>query len=222
METAGDRLHLAGDGPRPIQAGSEVASYLAGALGGTRTPNLLIRSEVPAIQHVRLGPAGSRFRRPGAYRRPGLLAVSSWSGGVCDTNVTSSGPERTCGRPGQRSAWEITAMPTIPQVTPRTVHEICEETGAPAAASAGQSGPDCCTAVIYLHTAVHRLWLTSQAFTEMSAVTVVRAPTHCCSAGAHWASRGTHTDRTAGGSNVPRSRVRACARSADMPLDRLQ
>jgi hypothetical protein len=28
--TAGDRLHRAGDGPRPVRAGSEVASYLAG------------------------------------------------------------------------------------------------------------------------------------------------------------------------------------------------
>ena len=44
-----------------------------------------------------------------------------------------------------------------------TVHEICEEIRPAAVASAGQSGPDCCTAVIYLHTAVHRLWLTSQA-----------------------------------------------------------
>ena len=93
--------------------------------------------------------------------------------------------QRTCGRPGQRSAWEITAMPAIPQVTPRTVHKICEETRAPVAASAAQSRPDCCTAVIYLHTAIHRLCLTSPDVTQISAVTVVRAPTHCCSAGAH-------------------------------------
>lgn len=33
--------------------------------------------------------------------------------------------------------------------------------GAPTVAGAGQSGPGCCTAVIYLHTAVHTLWLTS-------------------------------------------------------------
>ena len=122
------------------------------------------------------------------------------------------------------ATWPRPALPRpyYPQVTPRTVHEICEETGAPAAASAGQSGPDCCTAVIYLHTAVHRLWLTSPGVTQMLAVTVVRAPTHCCSAGAHWASRGTHTDRTADGSNVPQSRVRACARSVGTPLHSLQ
>jgi len=76
-------------------------------------------------------------------------------------------------------------MPAIPQVTPRTVHKICEETRAPVAASAAQSRPDCCTAVIYLHTAIHRLCLTSPDVTQISAVTVVRAPTHCCSAGAH-------------------------------------
>ena len=85
-----------------------------------------------------------------------------------------------------------------PQLTPRTVHEICEETRAPAAASAAQSRPDCCAAVIYLHTAVHRLCLTSPGVTQMSAVTVVRAPTHCCSGWRAQASRGTHTDRTAG------------------------
>ena len=84
-----------------------------------------------------------------------------------------------------------------PQATPRTVHEICEETRAPAAASAAQSRPDCCAAVIYLHTAVHRLCLTSPGVTQMSAVTVVRAPTHCCSGWRAQAS-GTHTDRTAG------------------------
>src|SRR5271166_1288072 len=77
-------------------------------------------------------------------------------------------------------------MPAIPpQVTPRTVHKICEETRTPVAASAAQSRPDCCTAVIYLHTAIHRLCLTSPDVTQISAVTVVRAPTHCCSAGAH-------------------------------------
>jgi len=69
-----------------------VLSVTRGALGGTRTPNLLTRSEVPAIQHVRLSPAGSRFRRPGAHRRPGLLAVSSRSGGVCVTDVTTQRP----------------------------------------------------------------------------------------------------------------------------------
>lgn len=53
------------------------------------------------------------------------------------------------------------------------------------AASAAQSRPDCCAAVIYLHTAVHRLCLTSPGVTQMSAVTVVRAPTHVARAGAH-------------------------------------
>ncbi len=53
------------------------------------------------------------------------------------------------------------------------------------APSAAQSRPDWCTAVIYLHTAIHRLCLTSPDATQISAVTVVRAPTHCCSAGAH-------------------------------------
>jgi hypothetical protein len=42
-ETAGHRLHRAGDGQRTLRAGSEVASYLAGALGGTRTPTSQIR-----------------------------------------------------------------------------------------------------------------------------------------------------------------------------------
>ena len=51
----------------------------------------------------------------------------------------------------------------------RIVHEICEEIRAPAVASAVQPGPDCCTAVIYLHTAVHKLWLTSQALTGVCA-----------------------------------------------------
>ena len=74
-------------------------------------------------------------------------------------------------------------MPAIPQVTPRTVHKICEETRAPVAASAAQSRPDCCTAVIYLHTAIHRLCLTSPDVTQISAVTVVRRRT-VCSAGA--------------------------------------
>jgi replication initiator protein RepSA len=86
---------------------------------------------------------------------------------------------------GPAICWEITAMPAIPQVTPRTVHKICEETRAPVAVSAAQSRPDCCTAVIYLHTAIHRLCLTSPDVTQISAVTVVRAPTHCCSTGAH-------------------------------------
>ena len=193
-----------------------------GALGGTRTPNLLTRSEVPAIQHVRLSPAGSRFRRPGAHRRPGRLAVSSRSGGVCVTDVTRQRPGEDLRPAGQRSAWEITAMPAIPQVTPRTVHEVCEETGAPAAASAGQSDPDCCTGVIYLHTAVHRLWLTSPGvYTDVCGHR--RACTDALLLG--WralASRGTHTDRAAGGGNVPRSRARACARSVGMPLDGLQ
>ena len=33
------------------------------------------------------------------------------------------------------------------------------------------------------------------------------------------ASRGTHADRTSGGSNIPQFRVRACARSTGMPPD---
>ena len=57
--------------------------------------------------------------------------------------------------------------------------------GAPAVASVGQSGPECCTVVIYLHTAVHRLWVTPPGVTPMPAVTAVRAPTHRCPAGAH-------------------------------------
>jgi hypothetical protein len=50
LDTAGDRLHRAGDGPRLIRAGSEGASYLAGALGGTRTPNLPIRRSGQVVQ----------------------------------------------------------------------------------------------------------------------------------------------------------------------------
>ena len=43
METASDRLHRAGVARVRSGQATEVASYLAGALGGTRTPNLLIR-----------------------------------------------------------------------------------------------------------------------------------------------------------------------------------
>jgi hypothetical protein len=41
------------------------------------------------------------------------------------------------------------------------VHEICEQTRRASCGDCWHSGPNCCTAVIYLHTAVHRLWLTS-------------------------------------------------------------
>ncbi len=116
-------------------------------------------------------------------------------------------------------------MPAIPQVTPRTVHKICEETRAPVAASAAQSRPECCAITPRL---VHRCNLSPHSHPQ----TVLNFPRRYTDLCGHrracadalllgWraqASRGTHTDCTAGEAT---DRGPAHGRPS-MPLDCLQ
>jgi hypothetical protein len=75
--------------PFPVRVG---ASGLAGALGGTRIPNLLIRSLVPDVRRVHLGP----------FTQVPLLRVASGEpqrtrDGYQVTCITFCGPRVGCG-----------------------------------------------------------------------------------------------------------------------------
>lgn len=140
----------------------------------------------------------SRPRRRSSHRQRSFSSPpSTTSNPRPETNPSPSSPR-------------VSTMPAIHKRSRVPCTRSAERPGAPAAASAG-SGPDCCAVVIYFHTAVHRLWLTRQALRRCAAVCDHRrARTKALLLS--WraqAGRSTHTDRTASGSNVPRSHVRA-------------
>ena len=228
----------------PLPGGQRACEL--GALGGTRTPNLLIRrlrqvvqdrllpsarwADIPqlSIRDRRCPAAWQQYwqqsRHPCADPRPSAFQaghIPSWHGSCERYALSPVAAGEDLWAAGPAICLGVRHHAYYPQVTPRNVYEICGETRRASCGECWQSGPDCCTAVIYLHTAVHRLWLTLRRYAHVCGHR--RACTDALLPG--WpaqASRCTHTDRTAGGSNVPRSRVRACARSTGMPLSCLQ
>ncbi len=123
--------------------------------------------------------------------------MSSRSGGVCVTDVTTRRPGEDPWPAGPAICWEITAMPAIPQVTPRRTQDLRGDLGA--------SCGECCAITPRL---LHRCNLSPHSHPQ----TVLNFPRRYTDLCGHrracadalllgWRaqeSRGTHTDRTAG------------------------